>query len=63
MCAEFAAFKEGKIEEGCHVLLKIRPRLLLFINLQPLKKLSTTNYAPIALDRELGSLTDILRPS
>ena len=34
-----------------------------FINLQPLKKLSTTNYAPFALDSEPGSLTDILRPS
>jgi len=36
--------------------------LLFFINLQPLKKWSTTNYAPFALDREPGSLTDILRP-
>ena len=34
-----------------------------FINLQPLKKWSTTNYAPCALDREPGCLTDILRPS
>ena len=34
-----------------------------FINLQPLKRRSTTNYAPFALDREPGSLTDILRPS
>jgi len=34
-----------------------------FINLQPLKTRSTTNYAPFALDRETGSLSDILRPS
>ena len=34
-----------------------------FIDLQPLKKRSTTNYAPFALDREPGSLADILRPS
>jgi len=36
--------------------------LFFFINLQPLKKGSTTNYAQFALDREPGSLTDILRP-
>jgi len=34
-----------------------------FIDLQPLKKISTTNYAPFALDRELGSLADILIPA
>ena len=33
-----------------------------FINLQPLKKLSTTNYAPFALDKGPGSLTDIPDP-
>ena len=31
-----------------------------FINLLPLKKLSTTNYTPFALDSEPESLTDIL---
>ena len=30
------------------------------INLQPLKKWSTTRFAPFALDSESGSLTDIL---
>jgi len=34
-----------------------------FINLQPIKRLSTTNYAPFVLDPEPGCLTDILRPS
>ena len=33
------------------------------MNLQPLQNLSTTNHAPFALDREPGSLADILRPS
>jgi len=36
---------------------------IFFINLQPLKKRSTTKYTPFALDREPDSLTDILRPS
>jgi hypothetical protein len=37
--------------------------LFFIIKLQPLKKSWTTNYAPFALDRETGSLADILRPS
>ena len=37
--------------------------LFFFINLQPLKRWSTTNYASFALDKGPGSLTDILRPS
>ena len=39
------------------------PVIFFFIKLQPLKKWSTTNYAPFALDREPGSLTDTFRPS
>ena len=33
--------------------------LLFFINLQTSKKGSITSYAPFALDRQPGSLTDI----
>ena len=33
---------------------------MFLINLQPLEKLSNTNYALFALDREPGSLTDIV---
>ena len=34
-----------------------------FINFKPLKKRSTDNYTPFALDRKMGSLTVIMRPS
>ena len=37
--------------------------LYFFIDLTPLKKWSITNYAPLALEIESGSLTAILRPS
>jgi len=35
---------------GRYLMLGSAPLFFFFINLKPLKKLSTTNYAPFALD-------------
>ena len=46
------------VSEGSPSRELIGCRFFFFINLQPLKKPSTTNYAPFALGKGPGSLTD-----